>query len=186
MSAIRMTGAALLAAAIMSACTMENTPTSASSTIPEHPVIAALNGTGHNASDHFSGTTAVTFDIENPCNGEVITFSGHEFDQMTFVDTREHLDDGFSLHTEFQAALSLTGTGPVTGASYAINDVFHENFESPSPPAPDFTASSHETLHAISQPPEQGFFIHNLFHIVGLPTGGVLVTRDVESITCGR
>lgn len=169
---------ALLAAAVLTACAGDDALTA-----PLTPALA-VEDAGHNAADHFQAVEAADFEIVSPCNGELIAFSGENTYQVTFVDTREHLDAGFSLHTEFQAHTQATGTGPESGASYAINDIYHENFESPSPPAPQVTFSAHGTTRVTSDLPGLSFDIRFEFHGVGLPSGEFKVTRFVDSLEC--
>ena len=116
--------------------------------VPTDPSFAV--GTGHNATDHFKIDEPVEFEVLNPCNGELIDFVGRETGQINAVDTRENLDNGNSIHFEHQAHVVATGTGQQTGTAYAINDVFHESFNSPSPPAPQVTISFRETFHVTS------------------------------------
>jgi hypothetical protein len=63
--------------------------------------------------------------------------------QVTYVDARERLDAGAALHVEFQQRTTATGTRAASGASYTINDIYREGFESPNPPAPHATFSAH-------------------------------------------
>jgi hypothetical protein len=172
----RLATSALFAAAVLTGCAGDDAPTA--------PALA-VGDAGHNAADHFRTRTTVDFEIESPCNGEVIAFSGEEIDQMTFVGTREALDAGQDVHEEFQANVSATGTGPVSGATYAIHDVAHETFDSPSPPAPQFTFSFHETLHVTSGVPGLNFVFRQLIHLVKQPSADAFkVTQDVETAEC--
>ena len=168
----------LVAAALLAACSTEEPSTAPAS--PDFRVEEA----GHNAVDHFQTTEALSFELDSPCNGEVIAFSGEVTTQGTFVDTREHLDNGNVLHSEIQSSFSATGTGSVTGASYTIRDVSHESFDSPSVPAPQFTASFNETFHVTSSVGDLGFSFRQLVHVLNSPATGFKVTRDTESATC--
>jgi hypothetical protein len=144
-------------------------------------------GTGHNTADHFKIDQPVAFQIESPCTGELIDFTGRETGQVTAVDTREHLDNGNSIHFEHLSRVVAAGTGQQTGATYAINDVLHENFESPSPPAPQVTISFREVLRVTSSVSGAGFLVHELFHLVVTPSSGeAKVTQETESVSCGR
>ena len=152
---------------------------------PTDPSLAV--GTGHNAADHFKIDEPVAFEVLNPCNGELIDFVGRETGQINAVDTREHLDNGNSIHFEHQGHVVATGTGQQTGTAYAINDVFHESFNSPSPPAPQVTISFRETFRVTSPAPGMGFSVHVLFHLVLSPSADdVKITKDIESANCGR
>jgi len=127
---------------------------------------------------------AVELEIESPCNGELIAFSGEAIYQFTLVGTREALDAGFSVHEEFQSRLRATGTGQESGASYTINEIFHESFQSPSPPAPQFTFSVGGMFHVTSDLPGLSFDGHFGFHGLALPSGEFKVTRELERVEC--
>jgi hypothetical protein len=174
----RLATSALLVAALLTACAGDDTATG-----PTTPSLI-VEGAGHNAADHFKVVEVGDFEIESPCNGELIVFSGENIYQLTLVDTREHLDAGFSVHSEFQSHTRATGTGPLSGAGYVINDIFHENFESPSPPAPQVTIMAHGTAHITSDLPGLSFVGHFAFHGVALPSGEFKVTRFLESAEC--
>jgi hypothetical protein len=139
MRSLRLTGVAMLAAAFLTGCDADSSPTAQTT-----PGLTA-DATDHNVADHFKTVETETFEVENPCNGELITFSGTVKSQMTLVAPREDLDAGFWLHMEFQQQVRATGTGSETGANYTFKEVFHEGFESPNPPAPHATFSAHGT-----------------------------------------
>jgi hypothetical protein len=101
------------------------------------------------------------------------------------VDTREHLDNGNSVHSEHQGRVVATGIGETTGATYHVNDLFHESFQSPSPPAPQVTITFQETLRVTGTAPGTGFTVREQFHLVVLPSSDAKVTREVESVRCG-
>jgi hypothetical protein len=103
---------------------------------------------------------------------------------MTLVDTREHLDAGNFLHMEFQQHVQATGTGSETGATYTINDIFHESFDSPNVPAPHLTLGDHATTHVTSDLPGLSFKAHFVFHLV-VPSGkDFKVTTDLDWMKC--
>jgi hypothetical protein len=140
---------------------------------------------GHNAAEHIREVHQVSFEIENPCNGEVIVVSGTEVDQATYVDKPENLENGFSVHNHLQLQIDATGTGPLSGATYSIHDIVMQNFESPSPPAPQFTALFHETAKVTSSDPALGFSFKALVHVLLNPgTAEFTVTKDVQYATC--
>jgi hypothetical protein len=144
-------------------------------------------GTGHNAADHFKIDQPAEFQIENPCNGELIDLTGRETGQVTVVDTRENLDNGNSVHFEHLTRVVATGIGQETGAVYSVNEVFHETFESPSPPAPQVTFSFRDRFRVTSSVPGTAFSVHALFHLVVTPSAGeAKVTQDIESVTCDQ
>ncbi len=170
----------LLAAALVTACA-DDQPTTA----PATPSFA--EDAGHNAADHFKIDEPIAFQLESPCNGELIDMVGRETGQINAVDKRENLDNGNSVHFEHHGMVVATGTGATTGVTYSLNDVFHEGFESPSVPAPQVAISFRETLHVTSSESALGFSVRVLFHLVNQPPADdVLITKDIESVTCGR
>ena len=180
MHAHRHAAALLLAAALVTACA-DDQPTTA----PATPSFA--EDAGHNAADHFKIDEPIAFQFQNPCNGELIDMVGWETGQITAVDTRENLDNGNWVHFEHLGRAVATGTGATTGATYSLNDVFHEGFESPSAPAPQVAISFREMLHVTSSAPELDFTVRVLFHLVHQPPADdVLITKDIESVTCGQ
>jgi len=175
---LTLTPMAILTAALVTGCVAESTPTSES-----RPGLTA-NIIDHNTADHFTAVDPVSFEVENPCNGESIIFTGTAESQITLVDTREHLDAGFSVHTEFQQHTTATGTGSESGATYTINDIFHEGFESPNPPAPHATISAHGTTRVSSNIDGLSFLGHFVFQAV-IPSGQEFkVTVSLDRLTC--
>ncbi|HYC30885.1 MAG TPA: hypothetical protein VEB59_01285 [Gemmatimonadales bacterium] len=59
----------------------------------------------------------------------------------------------------------LTGVRP----SYTLRDIFHQAFNSPSPPAPQFMTSFHETMQVHSSVASLGFDLSQTFLIHGNP-----------------
>jgi hypothetical protein len=168
----------LLLTTLLAACARDETPTA-----PTPPSLAV--GTGHNSADHFKIDEPVEFQVESPCNGELIDLAGRETGQVNAVDTREHLDNGNSIHFEHNGRVVAAGAGQQTGSTYDLNSVFHESFNSPSPPAPQVTISFRETLHVNGSAPGTAFSIHTLFHLVLQPSADeARVTKDIQSVTC--
>lgn len=179
MRSLTFTRVAILTAAFLTGCGSESSPTGESTPASTAYAIA------HNAADHFTAVDPVTFDIDSPCNGESITFTGTAESQVTYVDTREHLDAGSSLHTEFQQHTTATGTGSETGATYTINDIYHETFESPNPPAPHATFGANGMTRVSSDLAGLSFSGHFVFQAV-IPSGqDFKVTTSLERVTCG-
>jgi len=178
MRSLMLTGVAILTAAFLTGCGSEPSPTAQSS-----PSLTA-NAGDHNTADHFTAVEAVSFEIESPCNGEAITFSGTATSQITLVDTREHLDDGNAVHSEFQQHTTATGTGSLTGATYTIDDIYHESFQSPSPPAPQVTFGANGMTRVGSDIAGLSFRGHFVFKAV-IPAGqDFKVTTSLEGVTC--
>jgi hypothetical protein len=161
-----LTLATTLTAALLIGCGTESSPTAA-----DLPLTL----------DHAKYVEAVNFEIESPCNGELIAFSGESINQVT-VDGA--LDDPANLHYEFLSRTRATGTGSETGAIYTLNDIFHDSFDSPNIPAPHFTVSNHASTHVTSTFPELGFTVHFVFHGLAPADGEFKVTRDAESVVC--
>jgi hypothetical protein len=171
---------ALLTAALITACT-EDQP----ATAPATPSFA--EDAGHNSTDHFKIDEPIEFQLQSPCNGELIDLVGRETGQINAVDKRENLDNGNAIHFEHHGRVQATGTGATTGATYSVNDVFHEGFESPSVPAPQVTVSFRETLRVTSSTPGLGFSVRVLFHLVHQPPADdVRITKDIESVKCNQ
>ena len=165
MQSLRLTGVAMLAAAFLIGCDTDSSPTAQTS------LGLTADASDHNVADHFKSVETVTFsDAVNPCNGEQITFTGTAESQVTVIDSRENLDAGNYLHREYQQHVQATGTGSETGATYTINDIFHESFNSPNIPAPHLTLGDHATTHVTSDLPGLSFKAHFVFHLV-VPSG---------------
>ena len=179
MRTLTLTGAAVLAAALLTACDGTDAPTA-----PR--IQPRVEDAGHNAADHFKVDEPIAFQLQSPCNGELVDMVGRETGQINSVDKQENLDNGNAVHFEHLGNVVATGTGATTGAIYSMNDVFHEGFESPSVPASQFAVSFRETLHVTSTTAGLGFSVRVLFHLVHQPPADdVLITRDIESVTCG-
>jgi hypothetical protein len=169
---------AILTAAFLAGCGSESSPTAENS-----PGLTA-DAIAHNTADHFTSVEAVSFDLDSPCNGESITFTGTAESQLTLVDTRENLDAGNSVHAEFQQRTTATGTGSETGATYTINDIYHEGFDSPNPPAPHVTFGSNGMTRVSSDIAGLSFSGHFVFRAV-VPSGqDFKVTTSLERVTC--
>jgi hypothetical protein len=169
---------ALAVAALLGACADDQPATA-----PSAPSLA--NGAGHNTADHYTIDQPADFQLTSPCTGELIDFTGRETGQITAVDTRENLDNGNSVHYEHIGRVVATGIGETTGATYQIDDLFHEDFESPSPPAPQVTITFQETIRVTGTAPGTGFTVREEFHLVLQPSSpDAKVTREVESVRC--
>jgi hypothetical protein len=175
---LTLTPMAILTAAFLAGCGSESSPTAENS-----PGLTA-DAIAHNTADHFTSVEAVSFDLDSPCNGESITFTGTAESQLTLVDTRENLDAGNSVHAEFQQRTTATGTGSETGATYTINDVYHEGFDSPNPPAPHVTFGANGMTRVSSDIAGLSFSGHFVFRAV-VPSGqDFKVTTSLERVTC--
>ncbi len=178
MQSLTLTGVAFLTAAFLTGCGSESSPTA------ENVPPLTADAANHNTADHFKTVETVTFEGENPCNGESITFTGTLASQVTLVDTREHLDAGFWLHMELQQHVTASGTGSESGATYTINDIFHEGFESPNPPAPHFTFTEHATTRVTSDMAGLSFIVHFVFHGVAPSGQDFKLTVGLDRLKC--
>jgi len=174
----RLATGALLAVAMLAGCSGDD-----GSTAPEASYLA-LEDAGHNSADHFSSRFPLDETLVSPCNGETIHLTGTGFEQVTFVDTRENLDNGGSLHTEHHGTISESGTGLTSGALYDFRDSFHELFDSPSVTAANFTLTISERGRVTSATPGLSFTATFFAHLVGLPDQDLKVTRVLESTEC--
>jgi hypothetical protein len=168
--------AALAAAVTLTACDSATTPTAP-------PAQLRVEDAGHNAALHFSSTTALDETLESPCNGETIHLTGTARDQMTVVGVPEDLPDNW-LHAEHSGVVSESGTGLTTGLPYQFRDSFHEIFNSPSVSAANFVFHTKETGRVTTTEPGLSFTLHFAFYAVGLPSGEIKVTREIESLEC--
>jgi hypothetical protein len=171
MRSLTLTGAAMLAAALVTGCGAESGPTAAN--------VPALTADATNTADHSSSITPLDEIFVSPCNGETIHLTGTLRAEDTFVGTPEYF-----LHHELQVVVSETGTGLITGATYTSHDVNHESFNSPTLEAPDLTFTYNETFYFISTTPGLSFRGQFAFHFVALPSGDFKVTRDFGSLQC--
>ena len=178
MRSLTLSGAAMLMAALVTGCASDDSPTAPSA------LSLAVDGAGHNVAVHTKFIEALSFVYENPCNGEMIAFSGEAISQETAVGTLEDLEAGSARHFEYQSSLLATGTGPESGAVYTLNDTFHEGFNTPSASAPQATFSARAATRVRSDLPGLSWTIHFVYHVVTLPSGEFKVTRDVDSAQC--
>jgi len=171
MRSLTLTGAAVLAAALITGCGADSGPTA--ETTP------ALTAESHTA-EHSS--TSYTFEdyVSNPCNGETVHLTGIGAQQTNVVD-----GGGSVLHYEIQLVENITGTGLTTGASYRSHNVIEEGFNEPTGSALNVTYTFREESYVMmSTTPGVSFRAGALFHFVGLPSGEFKVTRDLESLEC--
>jgi hypothetical protein len=162
-------GTALLMGTLLTGCGAELGPTG------ENAPALRADAAAPSTPRHTTTVEPFTESLVNPCNAEVIVFSGEGTNKVT--DVR-------GLHVELQGSGSGTGTGPESGATYAYNLVFHESFNTPSPTAPqaDFFANANARVR--SSLPGLSFTAHFVFHAVALPSGEFKVTRNVDRVEC--
>ena len=174
---IRPLAAGAVLAAMLGACAERD-----ATTAPAVPTFR-VEDAGHNVTQHFRGSAAIEFEFQNPCNGESITFAGVTDSSLAVVGPM--LEEGIApVHVKFHALTRATGTGQLSGGGYALHDVFHTNFESPSPPATQVNFSAHGRTRVTSNISGLGFTLRGGFHFVGLPKGGFKITRDFDEATC--
>lgn len=176
MRALTLTGT-IATLALLSGCAADE-PTG-----PELPSLR-VEEAGHNATEHDSGVNPVSFEIQSACNDELIAFTGTDTYHLTAVDTPEALESGNSVHFTFQSHVRATGTGSESGATYTIDDIYQTSFNSPSPPAAQFTFAEHGTLRINSDVAGLSFTGHFIFRGVGLPSGEFKAVVEVERVEC--
>ena len=111
------TGAAMLLGTLLTGCGTETGPTAGSA------LAVSADAADRHTPEHVKLVEQFTEPLTNPCNGEVIVFSGEAIPQITDAD---------GLHFELTGSASGTGTGPESGATYTYNLVFHEGHNTPS------------------------------------------------------
>ena len=153
------------------------------STAPMPPSLR-VEEAGHNATAHQSGVDAIEFEILSPCNDELIAFSGTDTYSLTFVGTPEALALGYSVHGTLHSHVRATGIGPESGATYTMDDIFQESFNSPSPPAPQVTFAEQGRLRITSDVAGLSFVGYFLFRGVVLPDGEFKVVVEFERVEC--
>jgi hypothetical protein len=139
---------------------------------------------GHNAAEHQSGVDAIEFEVLSPCNGELIAFTGTDTYSLTLVGTPEALASGFSVHSTFHSHVRATGTGPESGATYTLDDIFQGSFNSPSPPATQVTFGHSGRLQITSDVASLSFVGYFLFRGLVLPDGEFKVVAESERVEC--
>jgi hypothetical protein len=168
MRSLRLTGAAMLAAALLTGCGAEAGPTSENA-----PVLTAK--ATDRTTTHVWQSDPIEETVVNPCNGETIRFTGSGVGQGNFVDV-----SGNNLHREFHAVISETGTGETTGATYRLHATYHEVFDSPSGPALDFTFGVTDRGQVISSTSTLSFTWLYTIHFVATANGTFKITKDIE------
>ena len=140
----------------------------------------AENAPGPSAAvtaDHSRDVFALDETYVNPCNGETVHLTG------TLVGLTNLVNDG--QHQEYHAVISETGTGLTTGAAYTSHSTFHEEFNSPTPEAVNFTFSTRDAVHINSATRGLSFTLLTTFHFVQAANGSFnKLTKDVETATC--
>jgi len=166
MRSLTLTGAAVLAAALLTGCGSDSDPTVANTAGP------LADATNSQTVDHFSINEPATDVLDNPCNGETVQFTGTLVGQVTRMDPPTHYEAHF--------ILSETGTGLTTGAAYTFYVDRHESFNSPTPEALNYTYRFLERNVATSTTPGLSFAGYNYFNVVGLPDGTFKITRESD------
>lgn len=130
------------------------------------------------AVEHFTFRTPQEFGLVNPCNDELIHFTGERFEQGTVIRS-----EGTILHFEGVTVFSATGTGAATGNTYTLHGVNRFSFNSPNLEALNFTQTIPFMSHVTSQGKGEDFVSHHVVHLTVLPSGEFLTevvhVRDV-------
>jgi hypothetical protein len=160
-----LTGAAVLMGMLLTGCGAESGPTA------ENTAGLAADAVDHNTGNHTKLVEVFTEPLTNPCNGEVIVFSGDAITQINEVN---------GLHRELLGHATGTGIGPESGASYTYNLVFQEAFQA----APEANFYANANARVISSVRALSFTAHFVAHAVFLPSGEFKVTRNVDRVEC--
>jgi hypothetical protein len=169
MRALTLSGATILAAALITSCGAEAGPTA------ENALGLTADAADLNTPQHTKLVEPFTEPLTNPCNGEVIVFSGEAITQITDVG---------GLHSELTGSASGTGTGPESNATYEYNLVFHESFNTPSETAPQANFFGNANARVRSSIRDLSFTAHFVFHGVALPSGEFKITRNLDRVEC--
>jgi hypothetical protein len=129
----------------------------------------------YNAASHTRFTEPFTETLVNPCNGELVFFSGETTNQVNDVD---------GLHSELLIRASGVGIGQESGASYAYTLISSFSFNTPAPAKPQFTVAEDANARMISNIAALTFTAHFQFRGVNLPSGGFKISRDVNRVDC--
>jgi hypothetical protein len=129
----------------------------------------------YRAESHTKFTESFTEELVNPCNNEVVSFSGETINQVNNVD---------DLHSEILIRASGIGIGQESGASYAYTLVSSFSFNTPDGAAPQFTVAEDANARMISSVPALTFTAHFQFRGHALPSGEFKVSRDVNRVEC--
>jgi hypothetical protein len=173
MQSLTLTGAAMLAAALMTGCGSDSDPTA------ENTPGLTADAAEHYTAVHVSETFALDETYVNPCNGETVHLTGTLSGEDTFVGTSDYF-----LHHEVNAVISETGTGLTTGASYTSHSIYNERFNSPTLSAVDFTFGYRDAVHVNSSTPGLSFTLLNTLHFVQIPSGEFKLTQVIDSAEC--
>lgn len=165
MRSLTLTGVAIAAVALITSCGVDSNPT-AENEAGLTPVAAQLS-----TPVHTKLVEVFTEPLTNPCNGEVIVFSGDAITQINEVN---------GLHRELLGHATGTGIGPQSGASYTYNLVFQEAFQA----APEANFYANANARVISSVRALSFTAHFVAHAVFLPSGEFKVTRNVDKVEC--
>src|SRR5215210_4227586 len=115
----------------------------------------------------------LSFVIDNPCDGELVTVTGEEM--HVFNGVGPDVETGnFTNFTDF-FKFSATGVGE-SGTQYVFHSAEHFTFESPSPEAPQVSFTFKGADFLVSKGAAANFIAHVTFHITLTPTGSEVVT----------
>ena len=171
MRSLTRTGTALLTAALLVGCASESGPT-------ESTLGLAASAADHNTVEHAVYTIAITELDLNPCNGEQVQLAGTLVGQLHLVGPEDALANGDKLHERVHEVVSETGTGLTTGASYTLHATYSEGFNTPNFPAPNATFTELQKIRVTSSTPGLTYTAVAAFHLIGLPSGEIKVTRE--------
>jgi hypothetical protein len=118
---------------------------------------------------------------ENPCNGELITFTGEELHVFNGASP----DPESGLFTNFEDFFKASGTGlGENGTLYVFSGSDHFIFESPSPTAPQVSITAKGSFLVVSKGGGSNFIEHFTLHITVTPDGTPKVTTEFDRAEC--
>jgi hypothetical protein len=122
----------------------------------------------------------LSFVIDNPCNGELVTLTGEEL--HVFNGVGPGVESGnFTNFTDF-FKLSATGIGE-SGTQYVINFAEQFTFESPTPESHQVSLTFRSANVLVSQGAGANFIAHFIIHIT-LTSNGFEVETTLDKAEC--
>ena len=123
----------------------------------------------------------------SPCTGGSVEGTGEIAGQVNVVG--EEVFEGviLGLHIEEHGTVTGTVTDDATGATYRFHNSYHNGFNTPSGPAPNFTSTSTSTL--VARPTTGGgaaMLIHLVIHTTVNANGVESSTVEVDNSKCLR
>ena len=165
----------LMLTGLLAGCDAAAGPLDPASTAAPGPSLASLVSEGFVVTEPFSEV------FDNPCNGTAVLMTGEIV--HTFHGVTDSPGSGLFLHLKDTFRITATGLGD-DGTEYVFTDMSTEIFQSPSPPAPQFTFTAFADGRIVSKGPSPNFMVGFRFHVTVTPDGTFKVTSEVEHVDC--